>query len=112
MAKRHRPIRLAISFTEEENDRIRAMMADARCTNFERFAREMLLNGEVRHYDFHELKAVTAQLSRLSGSINQIAKRCNETRNVYRSDVEQIRQEYLEVKAIVQGQLVKLLRRL
>lgn len=65
MSNRYRNIRVKISFTEEENDRIRAKMADARCTNFERFAREMLLNGEVRHYDFHELKSVTAQLSRI-----------------------------------------------
>lgn len=112
MVNRHRPIRILVSLTSEEYDQIRCKMANAQCTNFERFAREMLLEGEVRHYDFHELKALTTQLSRLAGSINQIAKRCNETRSVYQSDVEQIRQEYMEVKAIVQGQLIKLLRRL
>jgi hypothetical protein len=101
-----------VTFTEDEYDAIRAKMAAAQTNNFAAFAREMLLAGEVRHYDFHELKELTSQLSHLAGSINQIAKRCNETHSVYESDVKAIRQGYMDAKALMQEQLVKLLRRL
>ena len=112
MANRYRRIRQKVSFTEDEYDIIRGKMAQAEETNFDRFARSMLLEGQVNHIDFHQLKELTSQLSHLSGSINQIAKRCNETKSIYRSEVDELRRQYMEVKAIVQGQLVKLLRRL
>lgn len=112
MAKRTRPIQLSIYFTSEEWDIVQAKMAQAGVTNFSLFAREMLLTGEVKCYDFSVLKEISRELARLAGSINQIAKRCNETRNLYWVDVEQLRQEYMEVKAQAQERLCKLLRKL
>lgn len=101
-----------MSFDDQEYALLKSKMAAAEALTFSNFAREMLLDGQVRHYDFHELKLLTRELSRLSGSINQIAKRCNETRNLYEPDVLQLRREYMAAKALIQEQLVKLLRRL
>lgn len=112
MKKRYRPIRCTISFTESEWHNIQSKMTDAGVTNFSLFAREMLLTGTVKCYDFTELKEISRELARLAGSINQIAKRCNETRNLHLADVEQLRREYMEVKAIAQQRLVKLLRKI
>lgn len=112
MAKRERDIYKALFFSSDEWEIVQAKMAEAGVTNFSLFAREMLLTGTVKCYDFSELKAVSRELARLAGSINQIAKRCNETRNLYRADVEQLRKEYMEVKAQAQEQLCKLLRKI
>ena len=112
MAKRLRDIRVLVSFTPDEWDTVQAKMAQAGVTNFSLFAREMLLTGEVKCYDFTVLKEISRELARLAGSINQIAKRCNETRNLYWDDVEQLRQEYMEVKALAQERLCKLLRKI
>lgn len=112
MSNRLRPIRCTVTFTADEYALLRAQMAQAEALIFSNFAREMLLTGQVKHYDFRELKALTREFSRMAGSINQIAKRCNETRNLYEPDVVQLRREYMAVKALVQEQLVKLLRRL
>ncbi len=38
-------------------------------------------------------------MGRIAGSINQIAKRCNENKSVHTNDVEQLRREFLELKA-------------
>ena len=112
MAKRLRNIRPTITFSPAEWEEVQAKMAATGVTNFTLFAREMVLNGEVRYYDFAVLKDISRDLARLAGSINQIAKRCNETRNLYASDVELLRQEYMQVKAVAQERLCKMLRKL
>lgn len=45
-------------------------------------------------------------------SINQIAKRCNENKSVHANDVEQLRREFLELKADYLERVVKLLRKI
>ena len=79
MANRRRPIPKRIWFTEEEWHLVEAKMVEAEMTNFSAFGLEMLLHGEVRHYDFSNLKQLNASMGRIAGSINQIAKRCNVT---------------------------------
>ena len=76
------------------------------------FGLEMLLHGEVRHYDFSNLKQLNASIGRIAGSINQIAKRCNENKSVHTNDVEQLRREFLELKADYLERVVKLLRKI
>ena len=76
------------------------------------FGLEMLLHGEVRHYDFSNLKQLNASMGRIAGSINQIAKRCNENKSVHANDVEQLRREFLELKADYLERVVKLLRKI
>lgn len=96
----------------EELEVIQQKMSQANSTNFSLFAREMLLTGEVKCYDFSVLKEISQSLARLAGNINQIARRCNETRNLHRGEVEQLRKEYAEVKSLAQERLVKLLRKI
>ena len=99
MANRRRPIPKRIWFTEEEWHLVEAKMVEAEMTNFSAFGLEMLLHAEVRHYDFSNLKQLNASIGRIAGSINQIAKRCNENKSVHTNDVEQLRREFLELKA-------------
>lgn len=112
MAKRLRDIRHLVSFTPEEWRTIQAKMAKANMTNFSNFAREMLLTGEVKHYDFAALRELSREMGRVAGSLNQVAKRCNETRNVHTADVEEIRDAYMKIKTRVQGRLVAFLNKL
>lgn len=112
MAKRNRPLKPNVTFTEEEWRTVQAKMAEANMTNFSNFAREMLLTGEVKHYDFTALRELSRELGRIAGSLNQVAKRCNETRNVHTADVEEIRDAYMKIKTRVQGRLVAFLNKL
>ena len=70
MANRRRPIPKRIWFTEEEWHLVEAKMVEAEMTNFSAFGLEMLLHGEVRHYDFSNLKQLNASMGRIAGSIN------------------------------------------
>ena len=94
MANRRRPIPKRIWFTEEEWHLVEAKMVEAEMTNFSAFGLEMLLHGEVRHYDFSNLKQLNASMGRIAGSI------------------EQLRREFLELKADYLERVVKLLRKI
>jgi len=87
-------------------------MGKAGAINFSAFAAEMLLQGEVKSYDFSNLKELNASIGRIAGNINQIAKRCNENKSVHTNDVEQLRREFQTLKADYQERVVKLLRKI
>ena len=99
MANRRRPIPKRIWFTEEEWHLVEAKMVEAEMTNFSAFGLE-------------NLKQLNASIGRIAGSINQIAKRCNENKSVHANDVEQLRREFLELKADYLERVVKLLRKI
>lgn len=108
MENRQRRVQVHFYITEEEYDFILRKMARAKTTNFSRYARDMLLNGYVIHQDFSTLKELAITLGRLSGSINQIAKRCNETGSVHAWQVEELKRGYADVKRACTERLVKM----
>lgn len=58
--------------------------------NLSEYSRQMLLNGQVVKKEFREIRGLTAQIGRLGGNINQIAKRANEKRVVPQSDIDEV----------------------
>ena len=112
MENRKRPIAKRIWFSEDEWSKVEAKMGQAGVINFSAFTAEMLLRGQVKTYDFSHLKELNAYMGRIAGNINQIAKRCNENKSVHTNDVEQLRREFMALKADYQQRAVKLLRKL
>lgn len=112
MENRKRPIAKRIWFSEDEWSKVEAKMGQAGVINFSAFAAEMLLRGQVKTYNFSHLKELNAYMGRIAGNINQIAKRCNENKSVHTNDVEQLRREFMALKADYQQRAVKLLRKL
>jgi hypothetical protein len=80
--------------TEEEAALIRERMAAAGVTGFGAFARKMLIDGYHVNIDLSDVREMVVLLRRCSNNINQIAKRANETRNIYAGDVEDLRRQY------------------
>lgn len=85
-------------------------MAQVGTENFSLYARKMLIDGYVIKRDFSEMKALTKELSNLARSINQIALRVNETRNIYQQDVKDLQAYYYNVKRAVSEHLVKMIK--
>lgn len=108
MANRKRAIKLEFYVSEQEYDFIQRRMARARLTNFSRFAREMLINGYIIHQDFSTLRELAKELGSLARSINQIAKRCNETKSIHTWQVEELKRSYANVKRACSERLVKM----
>ena len=57
------------------------------------FIRRLILEGFVLEVDFSEIQRNNFLLSNIANNVNQVAHRCNETRSVYRSDIEKLKKE-------------------
>ena len=56
------------------------------------FIRKMVLNGYMIIPEWPELKGVLSLHSRISNILNQYAKKANETGNIYREDIEELKE--------------------
>lgn len=65
------------------------------------FIRAMSLNGEVYVVDLKELSRLLNGMRIISNNINQVARKANETNNIYAGDVEILRKEVTELSRTV-----------
>ena len=105
--KRKRAVQIIVRVTPEEKAEILKNMESVGISNLSVYARKMMLNGQVIHADFTEIKELSRQLGYLARNINQIALRANETRNLYKSDVEDLQRDYAAVKDEILTYLTK-----
>ncbi len=105
--KRKRAVQIIVRVTSEEKAEILKNMESVGISNLSVYARKMMLDGQVIHADFTEIKELSRQLGYLARNINQIALRANETRNLYKSDVEDLQRDYAAVKDEILTYLTK-----
>ena len=96
--KRKRMIQKKIRLTEEEARFISTKVAESGMTNFNTFARIMLIMGEVNILKFEELKELRKEINRIGVNINQVAKKVNEDDQASLNELSQILelQKYLK----------------
>lgn len=96
--KRKRMIQKKIRLTEEEARFILTKVAESGMTNFNAFARIMLIMGEVKILNFEELKELRKEINRIGVNINQVAKKVNEDNQASLNELSQILelQKYLK----------------
>ena len=58
------------------------------------YLRKMAVDGYIVHLDMECVKELVRLFRSISSNVNQITRRCNETRNLYAQDVEDLRQGY------------------
>ena len=88
--KRKRMIQKKIRLTEEEARFISTKVAESGMTNFNTFARIMLIMGEVNILKFEELKELRKEINRIGVNINQVAKKVNEDNRASLNELSQI----------------------
>jgi len=94
MAKRKREIVVRFHVTEKERNLIDEKMAAAGIRNRESYLRKMSLGGYVLRLDLSAVKEMTRLLANATNNMNQIAKRANETRSIYESDIKDLQAHY------------------
>ena len=88
--KRKRPVQKLIRLTEEENRFISTKVTESGMTNFNAFARIMLIMGEVKILNFEELRELRKEINRIGININQVAKKVNEDDQASLNELSQI----------------------
>ena len=75
--------------------------AEACHTNTSKYIRTTVLNSSPSFYDMKELAPLLNGLRIISNNINQIARKANETNNIYANDVQEAKEAQDEVCHIV-----------
>ena len=89
MAKRKRDMQLNFRVSADELAVIEQKMSQFGTSNREAYLRKMALDGYVVKLELPELKEMISLLRRCAGSLNQMAKRMNETGRVYEVDLRE-----------------------
>ena len=92
-----RTVGLYTKVSPEEKEVIDRKMAQMGTTNLRAYLRKMAVDGYVVHLDLSSVVELVKLLRSISNNVNQIARRCNETHNLYAQDVEDLRRGYAQV---------------
>ena len=83
--------RIDLRISEQEYELILQKMKQSKSTNLSAYMIKMAIDGMVINLNMPELKEVASLLRYNGNNINQIAKRLNESKSVYASDIEDIK---------------------
>jgi len=94
---RVRNLRITFRVTPEERDMIERRMAQTGIKNMRAYLLKQAVDGRVIHIELDSVKDMVRLLSNVTNNINQIARRVNETGNIYAADIEDLRGRYDEL---------------
>jgi hypothetical protein len=79
---------------DAEAELLRDKMALAGIRNREAYIRKMILDGYIIRLDLSDVRKMVQLLSNATINLNQIARRANETRSIFASDINDLREHY------------------
>lgn len=94
--------------SKPELERIRYKMESSGILSIGSYLRKMALDGYCLHLDLKELRRMAYLLQMCSNNLNQVAKRANESGQLYAADLEDLRSRLDELIAIGKQLLDKL----
>ena len=94
--------------TEQERGMITQSMAQTGIKSLRAYLLKMAVDGRVIHVELASVNEMVRLLSNTANNINQIAKRANETGNIYAADLDELRGRYDKIW----GQMKTILRKL
>ncbi len=97
MAKRERKNELKIFLSDDEQYILEQKVKISGMKSKSAFLHRLILYGFVYDLDYSDLRDYNATLGKISGNLNQIAKRMNATGNVYKADVEEVKKMMKQV---------------
>jgi len=100
--KLYRQIQKIMRVTPEENELINRRMAQHNFSNFNTYARYMLLTGEVVTVDYSELIKLRTEINRIGTNINQLARYVNTNEEISLENYQNLQQSLAEVKRLME----------
>ena len=91
MENRERNHQLKIYLSEEEKEFFKEKMKLAKCRTMSHFIRKCVMEKEIYEVDLEPFRDLQGLLSNATNSLNQIAKRVNQTGIIYRYDIEEMK---------------------
>lgn len=97
-----------IRLSENERKQIKEKMEICNIKNMSAYILKMANDGMVINLDMPELKEISRLLRYNGNNINQIAKRLNEGKSVYASDIADIKEKQTQITDMVREIYLKL----
>ena len=108
MEKAKRNIHYSFKVSSEEDAAIRQKMKSFGVRNRSTYLRVMMLNGYLLKLDMLEMHEAVRLMGKVSGNINQIARRLNEHGSIYETEIDEIVDEQRELKELLSQILQRL----
>lgn len=93
--------------TPQENELIKQRMAYHNFSNFNTYARYMLLTGEVVKVDYSELIKLRTEINRIGTNINQLAKYVNTNEEISLESYQSLQDSLSEIKQMMNNKIDK-----
>ena len=100
--KLYRQIQKIMRVTPEENELINRRMAQHNFSNFNTYARYMLLTGEVVTVDYSELIKLRTEINRIGTNTNQLARYVDANEEISLENYQNLQQSLAEVKRLME----------
>lgn len=97
MVNRKRNMQLKIWVNEEERKLIEYKMSLVPTNQIGAYLRKMAIDGYIIYTDTTDIKKMNKELHAIGRNINQIAKRVNSTCDIYREDIDELRERLQEI---------------
>jgi len=91
---RPRNVNLAFRVSEKERNLIEQRMKQAGMKNMRAFIVKQAVDGRIIHVELDSVREMVRLLSNATNNLNQIARRVNETGNIYAADIDDLRGRY------------------
>lgn len=91
---RSRKNRIVFYLDDAELDFLQEKMTEAKISNREAYIRKMILDGYIIRVDFSDVRELSRLLSNATNNLNQVARRANETRSIFESDIRDLQENY------------------
>ena len=108
MEKAKRNIHYSFKVSPDEDATIRQKMKSFGIRNRSTYLRAMMLNGYLLKLDLLEMHEAVRLMGKMSGNINQIARRLNEHGSIYETEMDEIVDEQRELKELLSQLLQRL----
>lgn len=92
MADRKRQNELKIYLSDEEQSILNYKLQLSHMRNKSSFIRHLILYGCIYDINYGYLREYHAALSHINNNLNQIAKRVNSTGNIYKTDIQELKE--------------------
>jgi len=107
MDGRKRTVQIKFRVTEDERGLIMEKMKLIPTRNMAAYLRKIAIDGYILQVDHSDIKAMTAEIQKIGGNVNQTARRVNTTGSVYQEDIEEIKGVLNEVWRLQRLSLLK-----
>lgn len=105
MPSRNRPFQIKFNVSAKEKELIDKKQEQTGIENKGAFYRKMIIDGYVINTDVSAIKDVTIAMNRIGNNINQIARRTNQTGNIYKEDLQEINEKIGDIWQLLKSTL-------